>query len=44
MIEFILFLLFLAGLYWTGLYLNPPQEEGHPIVPEPHNMLRGEEE
>lgn len=44
MIEFILFLLFFAGLYWTGLYLNPPLDEGHPIVPEPNNMLQGEEE
>ena len=39
---YFLLLSILAGLCWLGLKLNPPI---HPrIIPEPNNMLRGEDE
>jgi hypothetical protein len=39
---YFLLLSIFAGLYWLGLKLNPPIEQR--IIPEPNNMLRGEDE
>ena len=36
---YLLLLLILVGLYWLGYKINPPIDEGHPIVPEPNQML-----
>ena len=51
---YLLLLLIFVGLYWLGYKMNPPIDEGHPIVPEPNRMVtqysrgyasvRGEEE
>lgn len=39
---YFLLLSIFAGLYWLGLKTNPPIEQR--IIPEPNNLLRGEEE
>ena len=31
-------------LYWLGLKINPPMDKGHPIIPEPNNLLRDSDE
>lgn len=44
---YVLLLLIFVGLYWLGYKINPPIDEGHPITPEPNQMLadvRGEQE
>lgn len=32
-----------GSLYWMGLKLNPPQDY-KPIIPEPNNLLEGDDE
>ena len=32
-----------GSLYWIGLKLNPPQDYT-PIISEPNNLLRGDDE
>ena len=44
---YLLLLLIFVGLYWLGYKINRPIDEGHPIIPEPNQLLanvRGEEE